>query len=67
MSGPLERRVVVREENYTEMWVPNAEGCRAFARQLIRDGKAFKCEPCTDEGWSVTVYEHNHPNRWEYA
>lgn len=59
------RAVVYRDEDYTEMFVDGDGAAKAFARQLIRDGKAFKCEPCTDGGWSVIVYEHNHPNKWE--
>lgn len=57
--------MVVREEDHTVMWVGSDGQAKAFARQLIRDGKSFKCEPCSDEGWEFTVYEFNHPNRWE--
>lgn len=59
------RHIVYRDEGHTEMWVESNGSAKSFARQLIRDGKTFTCEPCTDGGWSFTVYEFNHPNRWE--
>ncbi len=59
---PLVRKVLYRDIDYTEMWVDSA---KAFARQLIRDGKGFKCEPLDDGGWMFTVYEENWPTKWE--
>jgi hypothetical protein len=61
----LIRRVVFRDPHYTEMSVPDSGGARAFARQLIRGGKGFRCEPCPDGSWTFTINEPNEPNRWE--
>jgi hypothetical protein len=62
-----ERTVLVREPEYTEMRVVGDGQAKAFARQLIRDGKAFAARPEQEGSWLFTVRETNHPSRWEYA
>lgn len=58
-------RVVVRDPEQTEMVVQGSGPARAFAKQLMKKGKAFRAEPKGDETWTFLIEEINWPTRWE--
>ena len=65
LSSGASRRVIVREPDETEMDIAGSGEAKAFAKQLIRDGKGFEATPQADGVWRFIVYELNEPSRWE--
>lgn len=49
----------VIDEDTTEVFAQSNTSAYRLAKHLMRKGKAFKCDPCTDGGWLLTVTEVN--------